>query len=133
MRWLLDTNVLIALSKGTPALLPRLEACTAADLLLSSVVLAELEYGIAKSERPAHNRKVFDALTKRFEVVPFDAAEAREYGDIRALLERQGRQIGPNDLLIAAQARAARLVLVTDNTHEFERVPQLHLENCLRA
>jgi tRNA(fMet)-specific endonuclease VapC len=133
VRWLLDTNIVIALSKQVPALLPWLQRCPASELVLSSVVLAEVEYGIAKSERQAHNRKVFDALLGRFEVLPFDADAAREYGVIRAALERIGRPIGPNDLLIAAHARSKRLTLVTDNTSEFARVDGLSIENWLAA
>ena len=132
MRWLLDTNIVIAMSKGAPALLPRLQSCMASDLALPAVVLAEIEYGIAKSSRQAHNRKVFDALLARFDVLAFDAAAAREYGAIRAALEQAGCTLGPNDLLIAAQARSARLALVTDNTGEFMRVEGLVVENWLQ-
>jgi tRNA(fMet)-specific endonuclease VapC len=131
MPWLLDTNIVIAISKQSPALLPRLKHCPVEDLVLSSVVLAEIEYGIAKSQRKDHNRKVFDALLARFAVLPFDATCAREYGSIRAKLEAAGRLIGPNDLLIAAQAKASRLTLVTDNTNEFSHVEGLAIENWL--
>jgi tRNA(fMet)-specific endonuclease VapC len=132
VRWLLDTNIVIAMSKGAPALLPRLQRCSAQDLVLSAVVLAEIEYGIAKSQRQAHNRKVFDALIARFQVAPFSAEAAREYGLIRAALERGGRPIGPNDLMIAAQTKALGLTLVTDNTAEFARVEGLAIENWLQ-
>lgn len=132
MRRMLDTNIVIAISKGVPALLPWLERCDASDLKLSSVVLAEIEYGIAKSARQAHNRKVFDALVASFEVLCFDSAAARAYGLLRARLERLGRLIGPNDLMIAAHALSMRLPLVTDNGAEFDRVDGLTVENWLR-
>jgi tRNA(fMet)-specific endonuclease VapC len=77
VRWLLDTNIVIALSKGVPQLLPWLQRCPAGDIVLSSVVLAEIEYGVSKSTRAAHNRKVFDALLARFEVLAFDAGAKR--------------------------------------------------------
>jgi tRNA(fMet)-specific endonuclease VapC len=131
MRWMLDTNTVIAVSKQTAALAPWLQRCAASDLVLSSIVLAEIEYGIAKSQRRAHNRKVFDALLARFDVLAFDADAAKVYGDIRATLERAGRPIGSNDLLIAAHAKAKGLTLVTDNTGEFTRVGGLAVENWL--
>lgn len=131
MRYLLDTNMVIALSKGVQALQAWLKQCPADDLALSSIVVAELEYGITKSGRQAHNRRVFDALMEAFTIVPFDYAAAKEYGRLRSTLERVGRPIGPNDMLIAAHARALGLILVTDNTGEFERVDGLRLANWL--
>jgi tRNA(fMet)-specific endonuclease VapC len=131
MPYLLDTNILIAMSKERPGLAERLGHHPAEAILLSSVVVAEIEYGIAKSARPEHNRRVFDALLGGFRVVAFDAAAAREYGPIRARLEREGRLIGPYDLMIAAHAKALEAVLVTGNTGEFSRVIDLHVENWL--
>jgi tRNA(fMet)-specific endonuclease VapC len=81
--------------------------------------------------RQAHNRHVFDLLLAGFQVVTFDVSAARHYGPIRAQLERQGRIIGPHDLLIASHALALEAVLVTDNTGEFSRVPGLVIENWL--
>ncbi len=131
MRYLLDTNLLIALSKERAGLADRLACHAASAILISSVVVAEIEYGIAKSVRQEHNRHVFDILLAGFHVAPFDAAAARHYGPIRAQLERQGRIIGPHDLLIAAHALALDAVVVTDNTGEFSRVPGLAIENWL--
>jgi len=131
MRYLLDTNILIAMSKERPDLLERLENIPASAILLSSVVVAEIEYGIAKSERQEHNRRVFDTLLDGFQIVPFDAAAAQLYGPIRADLERRGQLIGPYDLMIAAHAQALNSVLVTDNLGEFARVTGLAVENWL--
>ena len=131
MRYLLDTNILIAMSKERPSLLERLENIPASAILLSSVVVAEVEYGIAKSERQEHNRRVFDTLLDGFQIVPFDAAAAQLYGPIRAELERRGQLIGPYDLMIAAHAQALNSVLVTDNLGEFARVTGLAVENWL--
>ncbi len=131
MRYLLDTNLLIALSKERAGLADRLACHAASAILISSVVVAEIEYGIAKSVRQEHNRHVFDILLAGFHVAPFDAAAARHYGPIRAQFERQGRIIGPHDLLIAAHALALGAVVVTDNTGEFSRVPGLVIENWL--
>lgn len=132
MLWLLDTNIVIAISKRAPTLLPWLERHAARDVVLSAVVLAEIEYGIAKSARREHNRRVFDAIVHGFEVVPFDGDAAHHYGEVRAALEQRGQPIGPNDLMIAAHALALDATLVTDNTREFSRVEGLRLENWLR-
>ncbi|MFZ4732204.1 MAG: type II toxin-antitoxin system tRNA(fMet)-specific endonuclease VapC [Pirellulales bacterium] len=131
MLFLLDTNILIAMSKQRPGLVDRLEGVPADAILLSSVVVAEIEYGIAKSGRRQHNRRVFDTLLAGFQVVPFDAAAARLYGPIRADLEKRGRLIGSYDLLIAAHAKSVDAVLVTDNAKEFDRVAGLRTVNWL--
>jgi tRNA(fMet)-specific endonuclease VapC len=131
VQFLLDTNILIAMSKQRLALADRLEGIPADAILLSSVVVAEIEYGIAKSGRRQHNRRVFDSLLSGFRVLPFDAAAARLYGPIRAQLEKRGRLIGPYDLMIAAHAQSLDAVLVTDNTKEFDRVAGLKTENWL--
>ena len=131
MHFLLDTNILIALSKQRLGLAETLEGISADAILLSSVVVAEIEYGIAKSRRRQHNRRVFDALLSGFRTLAFDAAAARLYGPIRANLEKRGRLIGPHDLMIAAHAKALDAVLVTDNTKEFSRVEGLKTVNWL--
>lgn len=131
MRYLLDTNILIAMSKERPEVVDRLELYPASSILLSSVVVAEIEYGIAKSARREHNRRVFDTLLEGFPVVAFDASAARQYGPIRAQLEQKGQLIGPYDLMIAAHAKALNAVLVTDNEGEFSRVAGLQVENWL--
>jgi len=131
MPFLLDTNILIAMSKQRPGLADRLEGIAADAVLLSSVVVAEIEYGIAKSRRRQHNRLVFDALLSGFRVLPFDAAAARLYGPIRAEVEKRGRLIGPYDLMIAAHAKSVDAILVTDNTREFARVDGLKTANWL--
>lgn len=131
MRWLLDTNILIAISKRHPALLPRLQAIDAAAICLSSVVLAEIEYGIAKSARKEANRQVFNAIIDNFDVHAFDTAAASHFGILRAELEARGRIIGPYDMQIAAHALALDCTLVTDNVREFQRVPGLRVENWL--
>lgn len=133
MPWLFDTNILIAISKRHPALLSRLERIDSSAVMLSSVVLAEIEYGIAKSARKQTNRLVFDAIIETFTVHRFDEAAAREFGALRAHLEAQGQLIGPYDMMIAAQALALGATLVTDNEREFRRVPGLAVENWLRG
>ena len=82
-RYVLDTNILIAVSKRRAGLAERLRGLPASDLPLSSVVLAEIEYGIVKSTKPELNRQVHDAMLRRFNVVDFGAAAARHYGVLR--------------------------------------------------
>lgn len=124
----LDTNIVIGIINGRATATERRfrETIGRAPLMLSAVVMFELRYGYAKSDR----RSRMDALLETFlapgvEVLPFDAEDAAEAGDIRAALEAQGTPIGPYDLLIAAQARRRGAALVTLNRREFERVPGL--------
>lgn len=122
----LDTNIVIfALNKRRPAVDVRLRAELAAGtrLLLPSIVLFELRYGIARSDRREASTRLLDAfLTAGFEIAPFEDEDATEAGDIRASLANAGTPIGPYDVLIAAQARRRGAVLVTDNRREYERV-----------
>jgi tRNA(fMet)-specific endonuclease VapC len=126
---LLDTNVLSRLMReprGTTA--TRLQQVGDEHLCTSIVVASELRYGAARrggTRLPALVEEILDALP----VLAFEAPADREYADLRAHLERAGTPIGPNDLLIAAQARALDLVLVTENLAEFERVPRLTVES----
>lgn len=94
-----------------------------------SVVQAELLLGARKSANPKENHNLVEQFLLPFEVVSFDARCAYEYAEIRAQLEEEGRLIGPNDLLIAATARAHKGTLVTNNVKEFQRVEGLELES----
>ena len=132
MAFLLDTNILVAAIKGNPAVAGALHSLAPADLLLSSVVLGELETGVIKSAWPERNRRQLLALVDHLELVPVDRTVALAYGQIRTTLERQGTPIGANDLWIAAQAQALNAVLVTDNMREFSRVEGPALINWLR-
>ncbi|MEQ3251496.1 type II toxin-antitoxin system VapC family toxin [Eggerthella lenta] len=95
---------------------------------IPAIVEGELLVGVEKSSRPEKARWLVDEFTLPFDVLPFDSDCAREYGRIRALLERSGKKIGHNDLFIAATALANNAVLVTNNVDEFKRVPGLSLE-----
>jgi tRNA(fMet)-specific endonuclease VapC len=131
MHYLLDTNIVIAAVKGVPSVRTRLEQVLAADVVLSPVVLGELQFGIEKSSYPERNRAKLEKLIDGFAVVPLDVASSRTYGLIRNELERVGQPIGANDLWIAAQAMALGATMVTDNTREFERIAGLQVENWL--
>lgn len=130
MRYMLDTNIFIYLCKGTyPAIADRIRTFGPGDIVISSITLAELEFGIAKSSKPEKNRKHFQEFLLPFEVLSFDSGAAVEYGTIRHTLEKAGLPIGPMDMLIAAHALAADVCLVTNNEREFTRVSGLRIEN----
>ena len=123
---MLDTNTCIAASNNTAGFRAQqpLREC-----VMSVVVLGELEWGVSRSVKKDENRATLNRLLNAVAVVDLDADTAREYGDIRAHLYSIGKPIGPNDLWIAAHARSMNLPLVTNNTHEFARVPDLTIEN----
>ena len=128
MRYLLDANVVIALLKDTTsATARRVRRERIGDIAISAVVSHELFYGAFKSRRRIQNVAVIDAL--QFVVLEFDKEDARQAAEIRALLASEGTPIGPYDLLIAGQAVARDMILVTQNTREFERVPGLRFED----
>jgi tRNA(fMet)-specific endonuclease VapC len=131
MAYLLDTNIFICALKGQPRVQARLERTAAVDVLLSPVVLGELELGVEKSAHVERNRERLARVVDGLAVVPLDAVTARCYARIRADLERTGTPIGANDLWIAAQALALGAVLVTDKEREFSRVGKLTVENWL--
>jgi tRNA(fMet)-specific endonuclease VapC len=109
--------------------LARFQRCAVGDIGLSTVTLAELQYGVAKSAFPERNQEALAAFTLPLEILPFDAPAAAAYGPIRATLERQGTPIGAMDLLIAAHAVSLGVILVTNNPREFRRVSDLQVEN----
>ena len=105
MRFLLDTNVCIRVLNGSSrTIVERLERLDPADVAISAIVKAELTYGARKSSHVAANLRLVEAFSEPFVCLPFDGRAADVYGSIRADLEREGRPIGPNDLLIAATA-----------------------------
>ncbi len=128
--WLLDTNICIYLIKRRPErVLQRLRALDIATVGVSSITVAELQYGVAKSTRPELNALALAALLAPLDVLPFDDAAAAVYGAVRAELERAGAPIGSMDLLIAAHALALGRTVVTNNTREFSRVTGLNVED----
>ena len=133
MRYILDTNVLVDYLNGRfPAVLRRIRESSPEDLATSSVVAAELRYGAEKSRDPSRNHARLDILLREMTSLDFDLRAAAAYGVLRSALERRGRPIGANDMLIAAQAIGAGLVLVTDNVREFTHVKGLRVENWRR-
>lgn len=130
IRHLLDTNAVIALiARRSAALLARVEACEPGSLAVSSIVAHELWYGAYRSRKVEFNLETLRLLFADLAIVDLDREDARVAGMIRADLARQGTPIGPYDVLIAGQAKARGLTLVTSNTGEFSRVAGLSLED----
>lgn len=128
MQYLLDANAVIALLNDTTSpIARRVRRYAPRDFGVSAVVIHELYYGAFKSQRVEQNVARVDAL--QFSVLEFDEEDARQAGQIRAHLASKGTPIGPYDVLIAGQAKARELTLVTHNTTEFERVPGLKVED----
>jgi tRNA(fMet)-specific endonuclease VapC len=130
MRYLLDTNICIYIIKQKPeAVLEQLKLKLKDGIAISAITLAELQHGVESSAHPEINAVALGQMLAIIAVLPFDDLAATEYGKIRAVLQRKGTPIGPMYTLIAAHARAGKLILVTNNTREFERVDDLTLEN----
>jgi tRNA(fMet)-specific endonuclease VapC len=131
-RYLLDTNVWSALIRRSNAvLLKRFEALERNRLALSPIVLGELQVGYYKGDRTPKRLAVIDAIRTSSELLTINSRVADTYSQLRVQLEQAGSHIGPNDTWIAAEALHHKLVLVTDNTREFSRVPGLQVENWL--
>lgn len=128
IKFLLDTNAVISLLNDVDSSLSkRVREHLPTDIGISSIVSHELFYGAFKSQRTKRNVDLVDRL--QFEVLEFDKEDSRFAGEIRAQLTKQGTPIGPYDVLIAGQARARDLILITNNMKEFKRVRGLLVEN----
>ena len=130
MRFLLDTNTLIALfNSSNTNLRAHITSYQPVDVVVSALVVHELYFGAYKSQRLEHNLAKVDKLP--FEVLDFDKEDARQAGAIRSLLANAGTPIGPYDVLIAGQAMARNLTLITHNSKEFSRINGLVVEDWL--
>ncbi len=127
---LLDTNICIYLiKKQSPSIVEKLKSVPMDSLGISSITLAELEFGIAKSKFQEKNQQALQNFLLPFVIYPFDDLAAMEYGNLRYYLEKKGKTIGSLDLLIAAHALSLKSTLITNNVKEFKRVPKLLIEN----
>jgi tRNA(fMet)-specific endonuclease VapC len=127
LKYLLDSNAVIAILKGAPGFHRRLRAHRPTAFAISSIVAHELFFGAYKGRRTRENLALIDAL--RFEILDFDREDARCAGEISAALAAAGTPIGPYDVLIAGQALARKLTLVTRNLREFQCVTALQVED----
>jgi len=129
MRFLLDTDTCIYALKHNPAVLKRLLAQSREDIAVSVITEAELRTGAAKSTSGAKTLRLVENFLRPLSIVEFTSNDAASYAQVRAKLERAGTPIGPLDTLIAAQAAARKLVLVSNNESEFSRVAGIRLDN----
>jgi len=132
LKYLLDTNIAIYVIKRRPIEVLGQFNAQASRMAISVITLSELMHGAEKSSQPSSNLAVVEDFCSRLDILPYTAKAAQHYGSIRAHLERNGQPIGMNDLHIAAHARSEGLVLVTNNTREFIRVPALQVENWIQ-
>ncbi len=123
MKFMLDTNTCIYLIKRKPEkVLQHFKTYFIGDIGISSITLAELEYGVAKSQHVQKNRLALDEFILPLEIAAFDEAASEKYGSMRSMLEKNGMLIGSMDMLIAAHALSIDATLVTNNLKEFRRI-----------
>ena len=130
IKHMLDTNICIYIIRKKPErVLRRLRRYRVSEIGVSAITLSELEYGVAKSIKPRQNKLALTEFLAPIEILPYDDMTARQYGELRAHLERDGTPIGSLDMLIAAHALSLKCTLVTNNEVQFQRVPGLKVEN----
>lgn len=130
MKYMLDTNICIYIIKKHPEnVLKKLIRLDLGDVCISSITLAEMEYGVHKSHHQQKNKIALSEFISPLEIMPFEENAASHYGHIRAYLEKKGTPIGSLDLMIAAHAQCLNSILVTNNTKEFSRIPKLKIED----
>ncbi len=129
MAYLLDTDTCIFILKKVQAIQQKFGSINPSHLFVSSITVAELEYGVSKSKLVEHNIKRLGNFLSRLTILDFTKQLAKQYGLIRASLEQRGMPIGANDMLIAAIAKSHDLTLVTNNEKEFSPVESLKIEN----
>ncbi|MBF0409499.1 MAG: type II toxin-antitoxin system VapC family toxin [Candidatus Riflebacteria bacterium] len=128
--YLLDTNICIFIKNKKPLnVLEKLRSVLDKNVYLSSITVAELQFGVYNSQNIEKNRIALTEFLAPFEIIDFGNIDAEHFGIIRAQLKKAGSPIGPYDMLIAAQAIARNLILVTNNTNEFTRIKNLKLED----
>jgi tRNA(fMet)-specific endonuclease VapC len=126
MKVMLDTNICIALIKQKPAnVVKKFNDFQVGEICISTVTLAELRYGVAKSQYQEKNQAALNDFILPLEIAEFDEAAANYYGVLRANLERKGTPIGAMDLMIGAHALSQNLTIATNNVREFKHIPQL--------
>ena len=130
MKYLLDTNICIALIRQkSKELIKQITSHKPGDIGISTITIAELVHGAQKSTQTEQNMTALDQFLLPLEIVDFDQSAAVVYGHIRTYLENKGNLIGSMDMLIAAHALSLDVALVTNNTREFKRVPNLRIED----
>ncbi len=133
LKFMLDTNICIFTIKNRPREVRSAFKQHHGQMCISTVTLMELIFGAEKSSKPEQNLPDVEGFAARLEVLKYDQVAAAHTGQLRAELARQGQPIGPYDQMIAGHARSRGLIVVTNNRHEFDRVPGLRVENWVVA
>lgn len=130
LQYMLDTDTCIyVMREVNPTKLTQRVIRHSQQLCISSITLSELHYGAEKSAKRLRNLEEIEEFTARLDVLAFSEKAASHYGQLRVELERKGKLIGAHDMLIGAHARSEGLIVVTNNTREFGRMPGLRVEN----
>jgi len=130
MKYMLDTKICIGLIRQkTPKLIRRLTRCVPGEVGVSSITVAELAYGVNKSTQVEKNKSALERFLLPIEVADFDQRASVAYGLVRAYLEREGKIIGSMEMLIGSHALSLGILLITNNTDEFQRIPKLKVED----
>ncbi|MHC4872769.1 MAG: type II toxin-antitoxin system tRNA(fMet)-specific endonuclease VapC [Planctomycetota bacterium] len=133
MKYMLDTNICIYIIKKHPLkVIKTLQKKKVGNICISAITLAELEYGVEKSNRKLQNQLALTEFLAPIEILDFDDSAAKYFGIIRTQLENKGKVIGPFDIQIAAHALSKNQILVTNNVKEFSRIPELKIENWVK-
>ena len=128
--YLLDTNICIYIIKKKPTIVfEKFQSIIPGNIGISSITLAELQYGVSKSAFPDKNQNALQQFLIPLEIIDFDHSAAIYYGKLRSQLEKNGAPIGPLDMLIGAHAQSLKAVLITNNLKEFTRIEGLKVEN----
>ncbi|MGB5986415.1 MAG: type II toxin-antitoxin system VapC family toxin [Desulfobacterales bacterium] len=130
MKYLIDTNICIYIMNKRPkGVIQKFKQFDPGEIGVSTITVSELQYGAAKSTYQKENQLRLTEFLTPLEIAAYDEIAAQTYGAIRAQLEREGRTIGPLDLLIAAHALSLDIPLITNNPREFKRIKTLTVEN----
>ena len=128
--YLLDTNICIfAINKRPARVLKVIKERSKKGLYISSLTIAELEYGVENSVQIENNRIALLKFLSIFNVLNFDDSDAIHYGKLKRKLKKEGKIIGPIDMLLAAQALSKGMIFVTNNENEFKRIEGLRIED----
>lgn len=130
MEYMLDTDTCIYIIRRKPVeVIDRFRELQISQVVISSITLSELEYGVIKSSKPEQNHLALAQFLAPIEILPYGDGAEQHYGKLRVYLERQGTPIGSLDMLIAGHALSTGCTLITNNVREFKRVPNLEVSN----
>jgi len=133
MKYMLDTNTCIYIIKRKPLdVIERFKKIEISQIGISSITLSELSYGVSKSSKPEQNQMALAQFVAPLEILAYGDEAAQYYGNMRVLLEKQGTPIGSLDMLIAAHTLSSDCILVTNNEKEFNRIPNLKIDNWVK-